>query len=422
MERRAQVAATNAESAALIVARLGERLDGVSEAVLQHLLTEIDELAEEVALLGVLRESVQQNVHTVFSAIQHEIPVVELEAPPAALEHARELARRGAPVDTLIRAYRLGHQALLEIVLDEVRQLELPAEQSLDVFQLIATITFKYIDQISHQVTVTYQVVRDQCLAAANTARGLRVRELLNQESSDIDAMSAEIGYPLRRVHLAVVFSYHEIPRGQELVHLERFARALAEALDSPGAPLLIADDRLTGWAWIPLPTKGIEHAVQQARAFVANQPNPPLLAVGDPLPGMDGFRRSHRQALGARSVALVGGRELQVIANSDPGVAAAALHAANLPAAREWVEEVLGPLGEPTEADERLRDTLRVFLQCASSYKAAATELNMHFNTVRYRVQRAEERLGRPITGADRLDVEIALLLCHWLQGAVLS
>jgi DNA-binding PucR family transcriptional regulator len=38
----------------------------------------------------------------------------------------------------------------------------------------------------------------------------------------------------------------------------------------------------------------------------------------------------------------------------------------------------------------------------------------------VKYRVHRAIERRGRPITG-DRLDVEVALTLCQWFGAAVL-
>jgi DNA-binding PucR family transcriptional regulator len=53
-------------------------------------------------------------------------------------------------------------------------------------------------------------------------------------------------------------------------------------------------------------------------------------------------------------------------------------------------------------------------------SYNAAARVLKLHFNSVKYRLQRAEERRGRPITN-DRLDVELALLLCHWFHTAVL-
>ncbi|KZS58552.1 hypothetical protein A4G26_13620 [Mycobacterium kansasii] len=72
-------------------------------------------------------------------------------------------------------------------------------------------------------------------------------------------------------------------------------------------------------------------------------------------------------------------------------------------------------------ENDEHLRETLRVFLGCGASYKTAAAELNMHFNTVKYRVGRAVARRGRDI-GGDRLDVELALLACHWYGAAVLQ
>ena len=85
-----------------------------------------------------------------------------------------------------------------------------------------------------------------------------------------------------------------------------------------------------------------------------------------------------------------------------------------NLAAARVWVAEVLGPLASCTENDERLRETLRVFLRAGSSFKAAAEELHLHSNSVKYRVHRAIERRGRPISDG-RLDVEVALLLCHW-------
>ena len=67
------------------------------------------------------------------------------------------------------------------------------------------------------------------------------------------------------------------------------------------------------------------------------------------------------------------------------------------------------------------IRETLRVFLRAGSSFKAAAEELHLHSNSVKYRVHRAIERRGRPINDG-RLDIEIALLLCHWYGNAVLT
>jgi DNA-binding PucR family transcriptional regulator len=145
-------------------------------------------------------------------------------------------------------------------------------------------------------------------------------------------------------------------------------------------------------------------------------------MAIGNPLSGIDGFRRSHQQALAARAVVIVAGaRQARMIAASDPGIGVAARFSSDLKATRAWVGEVLGPLASATDVDERLRETLRVFLGTGSSFKAAADELHLHSNSVKYRVQRAIERRSKPITD-DRLDVEVALLLCHWFDTAVLS
>ena len=57
---------------------------------------------------------------TVFSAIRYGIPIDNVELPTAAVEHARRLAQRGTTVNALVRAYRLGHKAVLDAVLDEI--------------------------------------------------------------------------------------------------------------------------------------------------------------------------------------------------------------------------------------------------------------------------------------------------------------
>jgi len=105
----------------------------------------------------------------------------------------------------------------------------------------------------------------------------------------------------------------------------------------------------------------------------------------------------------------------------SDPGLSVAALVGRDVDAASAWVDEVLGPLASDSENNERLRETLLVYLRSGSSYTAAADELHLHVNSVKYRIRRAVERRGRPITD-DRTDIEVALLLCHWFGPAVLS
>ncbi|HEX7823697.1 MAG TPA: helix-turn-helix domain-containing protein, partial [Mycobacterium sp.] len=162
--------------------------------------------------------------------------------------------------------------------------------------------------------------------------------------------------------------------------------------------------------------------AVSQIREFVRLRADAPWLAVGNPLDGLTGFRRSHREAIAARAVAMAPGAPPRpVTAADEPGLIVAAQFSSDLDNARSWVARVLGPLATDTDGDERLRETLRGFLRNSSSFKSSADELHLHVNSVKYRVHRAIERRGKPIE-EDRIDVEVALLLCHWFGAAVLA
>jgi DNA-binding PucR family transcriptional regulator len=252
--------------------------------------------------------------------------------------------------------------------------------------------------------------------------RALRIREIIDADKINIDETANAIGYPLRGIHMSAVVWCGELESGDELLTLERFTSELGKSLGAQERPLFIAADRVTGWAWIPLSADTAKDVVAGTRTFVAGRAEALWIAIGNPLPGIEGFRRSHQQALAARAVAIAASpRQPRVTAASDPGLAVAAQFSSDLGAARAWVGEVLGPLASATDVDERLRETLRVFLHTGSSFKAAADELHLHSNSVKYRVQRAIERRSKPITD-DRLDVEVALLLCHWFDTAVLS
>ena len=104
----------------------------------------------------------------------------------------------------------------------------------------------------------------------------------------------------------------------------------------------------------------------------------------------------------------MIGKRDRVVLAATDPGLSVVARLGDDVAGIRDWVGTVLGKLATDDENDGRLRETLRIFLGCGSSYKVAAEELNLHFNSVKYRVGRAVARRGREI-GGDRLDVELA-------------
>jgi DNA-binding PucR family transcriptional regulator len=141
--------------------------------------------------------------------------------------------------------------------------------------------------------------------------------------------------------------------------------------------------------------------------------------ALGSAGSGVSGFRRTHEQALGAHAVALAAGGSGQPM-TSFADVAPLALMSGSTELIRAWVIETLGSLADDDGQHAMLRDTLRVFLQENGSFVATGERLTLHKNTVRYRIGKAQESLGRPV-GEDRLHVELALLAAQWLGPAVL-
>ncbi len=417
------------EANTTVMTRLIARQDEVSRAVGNRLASDITELRGDPEIIELLGASVAGNINTIFHALRYDISLDNIEAPTAALEYARRLAQRGVPMNALVRAYRIGHAMALDVCGEEINSADFAPQTSLAIFERITSVTFRYIDWISQEVVGVYEDERDRWLANRNSTQALRVREVLSGNDSDPEAVTAAIRYPMRRQHLAVVLWWpgedrqsagRAIAHDDALAELEQFLRAAADHVGTQGSPLFLAADQRTGWGWLPLSSATAPGASAQLKQFAESHPGAPAVAVGTPLPSVEGFRQSHRQALRAHGVALTANLA-GVTAADAAGFAAAALMGENLDNAREFVHAVLGPLAGSGANDARLRETLRVFLGRGGSYTAAADELVVHFNTVKYRVGRALERRGRPL-GDDRLDVEIALLLCHWYQAAVLK
>ena len=406
---------------AKISSRLRDRLPEVVSGIADFTRDEIKELRGDT-LAELVYAAVESNVTTVLQALRCGIAVEHVEAPAAALEHARRLAQHGVPVKTVVRAYRLGQRRMTELVFAELQTIDMTEQLRIVVVEEITATLFSYVDWVSEQVVAAYEEEREQWLATHNSIRVLRVKEVLGARTPiDVDAASEAIRYPLRWHHLALVMWYPTEVDADRLARLQGLVRELGAATDAAGAPLFIPTDRTSGWAWLPYRSPP-DRAVDSIRRVLWLRDDAPNVAVGTPAAGVEGFRLSHRWAQAVRAVAAAHRDGTPaVVAASDPGLSAAALLGGNIDIARAWVQTVLGPLAADTANDARLRDTLRVFLGSGSSYKAAAEQLALHASTVKYRIRCAVTSRGQPI-GGDRLDVELALLLCHWYGPAVLA
>ncbi|HWS92854.1 MAG TPA: helix-turn-helix domain-containing protein [Mycobacterium sp.] len=409
-----------------VARRFHDRLADVTADIHRTLDDQIPDLRRDPRVMELLGASIEGNVDTLLHALRYEIAVRRVEAPTAALEYARRLAQHGVPVNALVRAYRLGQRRMNELIFAELHALDMPDATRVAVIEAMSAAMFEYIDWMSQQVVAVYEDERERWLENQNSLRGLRVREILaTNKAVDVDAATEAIRYPLRWHHVGLVVWYPDPDSdSDELSRLQGFLREMARAVGASAGPLFVAADRGCAWAWLPFRAAEAD-VVARVRRFAQTRRDSPSVAVGTMAPGLEGFRRSHREADEARAVAIVSARPKSsaptVIAASDPGLSVVMRLGGDVAGTRDWVAAVLGDLASDNENDERLRETLRGYLASGSSYKVAAEELNLHSNSVKYRVARAVDRRGREI-GSDRLDVELALLACHWYGSAVLQ
>lgn len=409
-----------------IARRFLDRLADVTADLHRLLEDQIPDLRRDARIMELLGASIEGNVDTLLNALRYDIAVERIEAPTAALEYARRLAQHGVPVNELVRAYRLGQRRMNELVFAELHAIDMPDATRVAVIEAMSAAMFDYIDWMSQQVVAVYEDERERWVENQNSLRGMRVREILAANKKvDVDAATEAIRYPLRWHHVGLVLWFADTGTdGDELSRLQGFLREMADAVGAAASPLFIPADRGCAWGWLPYRAAVADDAdiAVRVRRFARTRPSWPSVAIGSMAAGVEGFRRSHREANEARAVAVVRRPgETTIVAATDPGLAVVARLGGDVVGTREWVIAVLGALAGDNDNDARLRETLRVYLACDGSYKLAAEELNLHFNSVKYRVGRAVARRGREI-GTDRLDVELALLACHWYGSAVLQ
>ncbi|MGW0765451.1 PucR family transcriptional regulator [Streptomyces sp. NPDC002676] len=401
----------------VVAANMRSRLSDIGCGIREHLMSEIGPLRGDGSVVGLLQASMTANVATLLDVFEYDLPLDTVEAPAAAHEYARRLAQRDTPVHALIRAYRIGHRLFLQACFEELHRQCGDEETSAATTSRMLALSFDYIDRITEQVVEVHQRERDLWLpyecAGRTTAR---VRDILAEREVDLDQAESALGYRLRQHHLGLVAwlpaSAHD---SAEVARLDRFTSDLARKLHCPARPLFVPQGGTAAWAWLPLGSRG---CVSWTRLSSAVEDADPSVRVGagSVEPGIEGFRRTHRQALRIQELAAMADCRCTTYAR----VAPIAMMSADIDDLRMWVWSVLGPLADDDEPSARLRETLRVFLDTGCSYTAAASRQILHRNTVQYRIRKAEETMGHTVQER-RTDLDVALLAVEHLGSVLL-
>lgn len=390
-------------------------LDALVTECVHYVQASMPELDSDLELADGLHASAWDNLDRIFAMLAHGTPASETVAPPGAIRYAEIMVRRGTPLASLLRAYRLGTMWFWTLWRREIiKRVDTP-DLLIHAVDHSMSFVFDYVDIVSETVTEEYAVQREHWARSAAALRHETVESLLRGDPVDLDTAASRLGYDLRSTHLAVVLSARPQTESEDvIVRLERQAARLGSALHARRT-LTIPDGRTTLWVWLSFDQRPEESA------FDALAADPTILAgaraaAGSVGSGPSGFAASHQEALEVRELLEIADRGRGRLVRYDH-VVVPSLLAADLDRARRFVARELGKLAEDDDATARIRATVRVLLEEGGRTTAAARRLSIHQNTVGYRVRQAEELLGRPLSDR-RFELETALRLLPLLDS----
>lgn len=310
--------------------------------------------------------------------------------PPVDADGARQGARAGSPLALLLDGYRAGHQAQWTAWLDAVESTPALAGRRAELVRHGSEFFFAYAARLSAFVTDEYMAERDQALRSLEQRRMRTVLSVLDGDAAE----PAALDYDMDSTHLGVVASG---PGAEPRL------RSLAARLDA--RVLMIEADEGVWWGWFDR-AEAVGRELPLPLVRESGSGTTTALGIGSPGSGLDGFRRTHRQATAAHRAAA---RADAVVAYED--VALEDLASRNTDDALAFVIAELHGIDGDDPRSRRLRTTLRKYFAAGQNAKAAAAALEVHQQTVAQRLAIVEERTGRsPIDR--RAELELALRL----------
>lgn len=293
--------------------------------------------------------------------------------------------RAGRPLEALLAAYRLGARVAWR------RQAATGEAAGLtpETLYLLAESIFAYIDEISAESVDGYAM--EQAAAAGETQRRRRLLARLLVQDPPADPAAIESAadaagwWPLPDTVAAVVARTDE----SDALAL-RLGQGAIAAADPAGACALVPDPDAPGRR------AQLENALSQTEAALGPSGSCAAAATS-----------AHR----ARSALALGQGEGLVVADQHR---LALLLAADRTLARDLAAARLAPLQDETAASRaRLTATLAAWLDHQGRTERVATALDVHPQTVRYRLTRLRELFGDALDApAERRELSLALLI----------
>lgn len=368
-----------------------ERLRSRRHEIEQSMLTRANEVVDlssvnDPEYIAGLRTAVAAALSYGLAALEwgenHAMPT-----PPALLAQAREAARSGIGLDTVLRRYFACYALLGDFLMQEAKEHELLGFETIHHLGRHQAALF---ERLLVAVSEEYTRALGDRPGSADERRAERVRGLLAGQPLE----TSQLDYDFGAWHLGAV-----VTGPGATAAMRDFAVALDRRL------LLVSGGEETHWAWFGGGTRIDSCEIE--RLISPNRPAPASLAVGEPAQGLVGWRLTHRQARVAMPIARR--RPEKPVRYADVALLASMLQDDLLVTSLRQL--YLAPLAAERDGGKILRDTLRAYFAAERNISSAAAALGVSRRTVANRLRLAETRLAHPLSEAST-EIEAALLL----------
>lgn len=361
---------------------------------------------EPVAVDPVLKSSLQRVnranlLHWASSNVRDPGSPVTANFDPVFRDTVRDLVRRGLELSTL-DSYRTAQSAVLRHWTTTAFELSGDIDQAQQLLTVSTESICNFLDVTVSAVSALMQNERDELTHGTHAERREIVARILDGATASTRDQS-QLGYTINQAHTAAVM--WSVEQSTQFSDLEKVAASLVAQL-LPAHSLIVLASGASMWLWLP---SAASLDLQSARRAMDDIPGV-RLAIGTGATGIEGFRRSHIDALNTQRLMSRVNSNLRIATFSM--VEMVALLTDDADGLEQFLNNTLGDL---RTASPEVRTTVLVYIQEQCSASRAADRLFTHRNTVLRRVERATTLLPQPFE-ENVIHVAVALEALQWL------
>jgi DNA-binding PucR family transcriptional regulator len=367
-------------------------------------------VADDPVLVAAVRRSNVANLRQ-WTAANFRSPGVRVPAnlEPEVLDTARDLVRRGLDQRAL-DSYRTGQSVAWRRWMEICFALDAEPAELRALLDISSLSISTFIEDTIAAVSERMEAERAELTRGAHAERRAAVTLLLEGAPISRARAEAQLGYRLTGPHTAAIVwtTATSAP--------DRLEAAAESLMRTSGAShrLTIVAGAAALWLWLPVrdvPTAPAGSSAASGGSLPEVGVDDPevWIAIGRPGTDIDGFRRSHLDAVATQRMLTRLTSPQRVARYRD--VQLVALLTAEPAQTDEFLDDTLGEL---RHADVETRETVATYIREQCSMSRTAERLFTHRNTVLRRLARADKLLPQPLA-ENLLGVGAALEVLRW-------